>query len=109
MVVTFEPSLTQLLTLVYAFGIPVLVGLVTKYSTSGAVKAVLLAGLSLVGGVVSDAIAAATAGTQFDLFGSLYAFGTIFIVATASHFGLWKPTGVSAAVQSVGSGEHVAR
>lgn len=108
MVVTFEPSLVQVLTLLASFGIPVLVGLVTKATTNGGVKATLLAALALVSGVVSEAITAATAGQTFDLFASIYGFAGVFIVAVASHYGLWKPTGVSASVQAVGDNKHVA-
>jgi len=53
--------------------------------------------------VIGEAIAAATAGQSFDIFASLYSFAGVFIVAVASHYGFWKPTGVSDAVQAVGA------
>jgi hypothetical protein len=102
-IVTFEPSLVQILTLVSSFGIPVLVGLVTQKTTNSGLKATLLAALSLAAGVIGEAITAATAGTAFDVFASLYSFAGVFIVAVASHYGFWKPTGVSDAVQAVGA------
>lgn len=102
MVVTFEPTIVQLLTLLASFGIPVLVGFVTKETTNAGLKATLLAALALVAGVVSEAVDAATAGTAFDLFGSIYSFAGAFIVAVASHYGFWKPTGVSEKVQNTG-------
>jgi hypothetical protein len=102
-IVTFEPSLIQILTLISSFGIPVFVGLVTQKTTNAGIKATLLAGLSLVAGVLGEAIAAATSGATFDIFASIYSFAGVFIVAVASHYGFWKPTGVSAAVQSVGA------
>lgn len=103
MIVTFEPTLIQFLTLLVSFLLPVLVGLVTKTTTSPGAKAVLLAALSLVAGVVSQALAAANEGVQFDLFASIYSFAGVFIVAVATHFGVWKPTGVAEKAQEVGS------
>jgi hypothetical protein len=107
MIVTFEPTIVQVLTLLAGFGIPVLVGLVTKFSTSGAVKAVLLAALALIAGVVAEAITAAQAEEAFDIFGSIYGFAGTFIVAVAAHFGIWKPTGVTDKVQSIGVTDRV--
>lgn len=103
MIVTFEPSLVQILTLISSFGIPVLVGLVTQKTTNSGLKATLLAALSLAAGVIGEAISAATSGTQFDLFASLYSFAGVFIVAVASHYGFWRPTGVTEKVQAIGA------
>jgi hypothetical protein len=102
-IVTFQPSLIQILTLVSSFGIPVLVGLVTQKTTNSGLKATLLAALSLAAGVIGEAITAATSGTQFDVFASLYSFAGVFIVAVASHYGFWRPTGVTEKVQSIGA------
>jgi hypothetical protein len=106
MIITFEPTLVQFLTLLVSFALPVLVGLVTKQTTHAGLKAVLLATLSLIAGVASEALAAAQQGEAFDFFASVYSFAGVFIVAVATHYGVWKPTGVSAAAQAVGDGSH---
>lgn len=84
---------------VVSFILPILVGLVTKRSTSAAVKAVLLAFLAAVTSVGTEALAAHGAGTgwawQTTAFNALVGF----TVAVAGYFGLWKPTGVAGAAQ----------
>jgi hypothetical protein len=78
--------------------LPVLVGLVTTKVTSGGAKAVLLLALSTVNGFVVEWANAGSGwswGTAAVL--SLVSFGT----GVLSHFGLWKPTTVSAKVQAV--------
>ena len=51
--------------------------------------------------------AAITAGVPYDVGVALLAALPAFVVSVASHYGLWKATGVSAAVQSVGA-KHLA-
>lgn len=87
---------------VVAFVLPVLVGLVTKQVTHAGVKAALLAGLTLVSSVLVGLGEALAAGEVFNLGSALLAALPAFVVAVASHYGLWKPTGVSARVQAVG-------
>ncbi|WP_223166378.1 hypothetical protein [Nonomuraea sp. SYSU D8015] len=85
----------QLLTVAISTVLPVLVGLVTKASVSGGTRAVLLALLSVAGGVVASALDAVNAGVAWDWRSALITAFTAFVGAVASHFGLWKPTGVS--------------
>lgn len=76
--------------------LPVLVGLVTTRVTSAGTKAVLLLALSGANGFLVEYAAPGTGydvGTAAVL--ALVAFGT----GVLSHFGLWKPTGVSGAAQ----------
>lgn len=76
--------------------LPVLVGLVTTRVTSAGVKAVLLLALSTLNGFVVEYAAHGpdySVGTAAVL--ALVAFGT----GVLSHFGLWKPTGVSGKAQ----------
>lgn len=87
--------------------LPVLVGLVTTRVTHAGVKAVLLLALSGLNGFLVEYAAPGPGydvGTAAVL--SLVAFGT----GVLSHFGLWKPTGVSAKAQAslVTSGSHAA-
>ncbi|MDX3759357.1 hypothetical protein [Streptomyces sp. AK02-04a] len=77
--------------------LPVLVGLVTTRVTSAGLKAVLLLALSTASGFVVEYAGPHDAG---------YSVGTAAVLAlvsfatgTLSHFGFWKPVGVSAKVQ----------
>jgi hypothetical protein len=76
--------------------LPVLVGLVTTRITRPGVKAVLLLALSGLNGFLVEA---AAPGPDYDVQNAviltLVAFGT----GVLSHFGLWKPTGVSGKAQ----------
>ena len=107
--ILFHPTLLQGLTGVAAILLPLLVGLVTTRVTSANVKAVLLLTLTLILSLVTAWIAALQTETPFDLWGALYSAGGLFIVAVASHFGLWKPTSVSNALQEAftSNGAHV--
>lgn len=98
----FNPSdqLVAFLTLCVTVLLPVLVGLVTKVSTSSAVKAVLLALLSAVTGVASALIQANDADRAVDLYPLALSAVSVFVVAVATHYGLWKPTAVSAKAQN---------
>lgn len=83
--------------------LPVLVGLVTTRVVSGASKAWLLAGLTLATSLLVELARAIDQGTTFDLGVALMTALPAFVVSVSTHYGLWKPTGVSAAVQSVGA------
>jgi hypothetical protein len=96
---TFIFSWVTLLTLIVGTVLPVLVALVTTRVTSSGKKAVLLAVLSAITGLLSELLNALQAGVSYDLFAGLVTAVTVFIVAVALHFGLWKPTGVAAKVQ----------
>lgn len=97
---TLDPA--AVVQLLIAFILPVLVGLVTTRVTSPAVKAWLLAGLSLVTSLLVELARALTAGTVYDLGVALLAALPAFVVSVASFYGLWKPTGVTATVQDIG-------
>ena len=97
---TLDPlAVVQLL---IAFILPVLVGLVTTRVTSGAIKAWMLAGLSLITALLVELARALTAGETYDLGIALLTALPAFVVSVATHYGLWKPTGVSDRAQQVG-------
>lgn len=92
-------NLYQILQLVAGTILLLIVGLVTTRVTSPGVKAVLLAALSVIVPLVSEVAHALQTNRPYDLGSALaLAFGT-FLVAVGTHFGLWKPTGVSYHVQ----------
>ncbi|MEV6014770.1 hypothetical protein [Streptomyces sp. NPDC051997] len=77
--------------------LPVLVGLVTTRVTNAGVKAVLLLALSVITGFVTEYAGPHDAG---------YSVGTAAVLALVSfatgvlsHFGFWKPVGVSGKAQ----------
>lgn len=76
--------------------LPVLVGLVTTRVTHPGTKAVLLLALSGVNGLLVEV---ANPGPEFD-FGTAAILALVaFATGVLSHFGLWKPAGVSARAQ----------
>ena len=93
--ITFNIDWVQALTFILAIFLPLLVGLVTKVVTHPGVRAILLALLSALAGILSELVQALTAGTAYDLGAALVSWIGIFVVAVASHFGVWKPTGAS--------------
>jgi hypothetical protein len=103
--IAFEPNLGLTLKLIIGVVIPLAVGLVTTKVTASGTKALLLAGLSLVAGVLTEFAAAVSAGQTFELFASLAGALTIFLIAVGTHYGLWKPVGASRALQAVGARE----
>lgn len=103
--IVFALEAPQIVQFVLAIILPLAVGLVTTRVTASGTKAVLLAALSLVTALLTELLAANAEGVAYDLgSGLLSGLGT-FIVAVALHFGLWKPTGASAAVQATFANE----
>lgn len=100
-------QIVQLLNLAAGIGLPVLVGWVTTRLTDSWIKAVLLATLALASGIVGQLIA--NGGIDgFDWFTALINGGGAWLVAVATYFGVWKPTGVSESLQSrTVTGRHV--
>lgn len=89
----------QWLNIVVSLFLPLLVGVVTKASWNSNLKAVLLLLVAALSAGVTDLITA----------GSLQGWKLIleqtainWLVAVATHFHLWKPTGVAAQVAQVG-------
>lgn len=86
--------------LVIAFVLPVGVGLVTTRVAAASMKAWMLAGLSLLTSVLIELARALGSAEVFDIGVALLAALPAFVISVATHYGLWKPTGVSAAAQS---------
>jgi hypothetical protein len=87
-----------LLGFVVQFILPLLVGLVTTKVTAPDVQAILLAGLTVVVSVASNALSAHANGQPFDLVAAGLQALAGFVVSVGAHFGLWKPTGAASAV-----------
>lgn len=80
--------------------LPLLVGLATKYTTDSGLKAVLLLALNMVASILDQFFASPDG---FDWGGVFINAFAAFVIGVATHYGLWKPTRVSAGLQSVGS------
>lgn len=100
-VFTLDPALV--IQLLLAVLLPIAVGLVTTRVTSGAKKAWLLAGLTLVTSIVTGVGDAIAASATFDLGRALFLALPAFCISVAMYYGLWKPTGVGQAAQDVES------
>lgn len=92
-----NPSVAYWLTLVATVLLPILVGVVTKASTSGGVKAVLLLALSAVTSLVSGLLAV---DGKTDIGPLVTTTVTTFVIAVAVHYGFWKPTTVTDSAQA---------
>jgi L-lactate permease len=77
--------------------LPILVGLVSRQSWSGAAKAWTLALFSGISGFLTEFI---TSGSDFYWQQALLAAIVTFVTAGAAYHNLWKPTGVAARAQS---------
>ena len=107
-VVTWDWAL--IIQLLVSAVLPLLVGLVTKEVTNGAIKAWLLATFSLVTSLLVEVGDALAAGTTYDLGRGLILALPTFISAVAVYYGLWKPTGTAQAAQrAFVSGESLRR
>jgi hypothetical protein len=76
--------------------LPVLVGLVTTRVTSAGAKAVLLLLLTAVNGFLVEL---SQAGDGYSIGTAVVLWGVSFAIGVLSHFGLYKPVGLSGAAQ----------
>ncbi|MGL5910229.1 MAG: hypothetical protein ACRCZP_09520 [Phycicoccus sp.] len=85
----------QLIGLAVSTLLPVIVALVTARAAESSTKALTLLALAAVSGFLTQWLAALEVGAGFDFSQALLTVLSGYIVAVASHFGLWKPTGVT--------------
>lgn len=102
MMLEFSLPPSSMVALTASVVLPLIVGLVTTHVTAPKIKGLLLTGLSVATGVLSELGAAMTDGTPYDLgvgiVNAILALG----VAQGAYGALWKPTGVASKMQSVG-------
>ncbi len=94
---TAEPAL--IIQLVLTLIMPLVVGLVSTKATAGAIKAWLLAGLTLLTSILTGLGDALATGSTFDLGASLLIAIPAFAISVSTYYGLWKPTGVGGTAQ----------
>ncbi|MFI7329382.1 hypothetical protein ACIBQ3_32685 [Streptomyces rubiginosohelvolus] len=97
-----QPNLDTAYWLGLAIGVvlPVLVGLVTTRVTSAGTKAVLLLALTALNGFLVEL---ANPGDDYQVGSAVVLWVVSFATGVLTHFGLWKPTGVSARAQEIGA------
>lgn len=88
-------SAAQWLTVVINVLLPIVVALVTNRTADGAVKALVLLTLSALSGYLVQVLAAVQAGVLIDWSQVTFTAVVGLVVAVASHFGLWKPVGLT--------------
>lgn len=92
-------DLYQWLNVVVSLLLPLLVGVLTKASWNRNLKAVLLLLVATLSAGVTDLI---TAGTLESWKLILEQTAINWLIAVATHFHVWKPTGVAAEVAQIG-------
>ncbi len=98
-----QPSLDTAywLGLLISVVLPVLVGLVTTRVTSAGTKAVLLLALTAANGFLVEL--AGPHGDDYSIGSAVILWAVSFATGVLTHFGLWKPTGVSGKAQDTGA------
>lgn len=96
----FDPqSISGLLSLLITVLLPLLVGLLTKRSTSPGVKAVLLLAFAAIKTFLEGWLQAANTAVDFAFVPAAISVVVNFAIAAVVHLGLWKPTGTAGAAQ----------
>lgn len=85
----------QTIILIAGVVIPILVGVLAKAGAPSGLKAILNAALTAAAGVLAQVIPGAFHWRTFFL-----AWAATWVVSVATHFGFYKPVGVTGAVQS---------
>ena len=80
------------------FVLPLLVGVVTTHVTSPGLQAVLLLFFDAANGALVEYLAPHPSG--YSVTSALVLALVGFVMSVASHFGLWKPTGVARTLQT---------
>lgn len=92
-------DLYQWLNIVVSLLLPLLVGLLTKQSWNSNLKAILLLAVAALSAGLTDVI---TAGSLEGWKLILEQTAINWLVAVATHFHVWRPTGVAAKVADIG-------
>lgn len=101
--IELNASWPQIIAIFLGIIFPLLVGLVTKRVTSGAVKGLLLTAISVVAGLLAEISDALINGTSFDVIGWLVVTLSALVAGQVSYDSIWKPTGAATALQEVGT------
>lgn len=97
---TGDPVRVQYIGVIVSTFIPIVVGIVTKAVTNAGLKAIVLAFLT---GLTAFLTEWAKAGDDFKTSTALLTWAVGWAIAVATHYGFWKPTGITAKAQSIGN------
>lgn len=100
--IEFEIDWVQGIAALLGVVFPLLVALVTKRATSPKVKGLLLTGISVVAGLLSEISNALVNGTSFDPLAWLIVTLAALVAGQTVYSSIWKPAGLSKALQEVG-------
>lgn len=90
-----QPSLLGVLGLILNFGLPLLVGLLTRPSWSPQIKGTVLLTIALVKTILEAWVLALASGVPFNFWSVLIATAINFAIAVAGWFGLLKGTSIA--------------
>lgn len=93
--VMVQPSLLGVLGLILNFGLPLVVGLLSRPSWAPQIKGVLLLVVALVKTILEAWVLALASGVEFNFWTVLMATGLNFVIAVGSWFGLLKNTAIA--------------
>lgn len=93
---------TQLLGLLLTVVLPVVVAVVTKESWASGLKSTLLAGLTALTAVLTEAVASGVNHVSFGWRPVVLQALVGWAIAVATHYGLWKPSGIAASLAKTG-------
>lgn len=96
----FQSTGAMLLWLAVTVLMPLVVGLITKPSTPASLQSLLLTAAALTNGLLSEALAA---GDTYNWGKAALQAVVSFVIAVATHYGIFKPTGLTAAALAVGT------
>lgn len=103
--IEFEINWVQAITALLGIVFPLLVALVTKRITSSKTKGLLLAGISVVAGLLAEISTALTTGAAFDPLNWLIVTLAALVAGQVTYDAIWKPVGATRSLQEVGSRE----
>jgi len=97
--VAIDIDIITIINWVIAFGLPLLVGVITKRMSESLPKVLWLAGLNVVNSALGELARSLQEGTVWSLGSFLFTLMGALAVAYGAYSNVWKPTGAAARVQ----------
>ena len=97
--VAIDIDIITIINWVIAFGLPLLVGVITKRARRSLPKVLALAGLNVVNSGLGELVRSLQDGTVWSLGTFLFTLMGALAVAYGAYSNVWKPTGAAARVQ----------
>lgn len=100
--VAIDIDLITVINWVIAFGLPLVVGLITTRLTESLTKVLWLAGLNVLNSGLGELVRSLQEGTSWSLGNFLFTLLGALAIAYGAYSNVWKPSGAAAKVQAVG-------